>query len=171
LNKAQWKFLRLRPANFPTIRLAQLAALLYQRPMLFSQLLETETHPELVRLLSIEQSPYWTNHYRFFKNAKEQVNFMGEASISNIIINTVVPLLVAYGKSKDEQRYIDRAIAILQQVPSESNVIITEWKLLGLKSKSAFDSQALIELQNNYCMKRRCLECTIGVSLINTRQQ
>lgn len=171
LSKAQWKFLRLRPANFPTIRLAQLASLLYQRPMLFSQILEAETCSALVRLFSIEQSSYWTSHYRFFKHAKEQVSFIGDASIFNIIINTVVPLLVAYGKSKDEQRYIDRAIAILQQIPGESNAVTLQWKSLGLKHKSAFDSQALIELQNNYCMKRRCLDCTIGISLINTRHQ
>ncbi|WP_276365606.1 DUF2851 family protein [Chryseolinea sp. H1M3-3] len=171
LNKAQWKFLRLRPANFPTIRLAQLAALIYERPMLFSMMLETETYKAFVALFSIEQSSYWIHHYRFFKNSKEPVSCIGEASISNIIINTVVPLLVAYGKSKDDQRYIDRAIVILQQTPGENNAIITQWKSLGLKSKSAFDSQALIELQNNYCSKRRCLDCNIGISLINSRQQ
>ena len=171
LNKAQWKFLRLRPANFPTVRLAQFASLLYHRTSLFSTMLETEDFPALVSAFSIEQSEYWTNHYMFFKKAKDSVSFIGDSSISNIIINTVVPLLVAYGKSKDEQVYIDRAIAILQQTPPESNAIIMQWKTLGLKSKTAFDSQALIELQNNYCSKRRCLDCNIGASLINSRHQ
>ncbi len=171
LNKAQWKFLRLRPANFPTIRLAQFASLLYQRTSLFSTVLEMDDFPTLVSAFSIEQSEYWTNHYMFFKKAKDNVSFIGDSSISNIIINTVVPLLVAYGKSKDEQVYIDRAITILQQAPSESNAIIMQWKTLGLKSKTAFDSQALIELQNNYCSKRRCLDCNIGASLINSRHQ
>ncbi len=171
LNKAQWKFLRLRPANFPSIRLAEFAALLFHRPSLFSALLETETFSEMVSLFSVEQSEYWTTHYTFFKRAKDRVSFFGESSISNIIINSVVPLLVAYGKAKDDQRYVDRAIAILQQVPSESNAIITQWRSWGMKSKSAFDSQALIELQNNYCTKRRCLDCTIGTSLITSRHQ
>ena len=171
LNKTQWKFLRLRPANFPTIRLAEFAALLFKWPNLFSIMLETETFEELFSIFSVKQSEYWSSHYRFFKNAKETVNFLGESSISTIIINTVVPLLVAYGKSKDDQRYVDRAVSILQQAPGESNSIITQWKTLGLKSKTAFDSQALIELQNNYCTKRRCLDCTIGVSLINPRRQ
>ena len=171
LNKAQWKFLRLRPANFPTIRLAEFAALLHAQPTLFSTILEAETYPALVSIFSAQQSGYWTSHYTFFKNAKEPVNFLGESSIATIIVNVVVPLLVAYGKSRDDQRYVDRAVAILRQTPGESNTIISQWKTLGLNSKTAFDSQALIELQNNYCGKKRCLECAIGVSLINPRHQ
>ena len=171
LNKAQWKFLRLRPANFPTLRLAEFASVMFSRPSIFSEILETETYAALASIFSVKQSEYWTYHYTFLKNAKEPVNFLGDSSISTIIINTVVPLLVAYGKSKDDQRYIDRAVTILEQAPGESNAIITKWKALGLKCKTAFDSQALIELQNNYCTKKRCLDCTIGVSLINLRPQ
>ena len=99
------------------------------------------------------------------------MNSLGNSSIDMIIINAVVPLLVAYGKSRDDQRYIDRAVAILQEAPGEANTIINQWKALGLKSKTAFDSQALIELHTNYCVKKRCLDCTIGVSLINPRQR
>ena len=171
LNKAQWKFLRLRPANFPTIRLAEFASLLHARPSLFSAILEAETYPALVSIFSAQQSGYWTCHYTFFKKAKEPVNFLGGASIVTLIVNAVGPLLVAYGKSRDDQRYVDRAVAILRQTPGESNTIISQWRTLGLNSKTAFDSQALIELQNNYCSKKRCLECTIGVSLINPRHQ
>jgi hypothetical protein len=171
LNKAQWKFLRLRPANFPTIRLAEFASLLHSRPGLFSTILEAETYEGLVSIFSTQQSEYWTHHYTFLKNAREPVNFLGGSSITTIIVNAVVPLLVAYGKSRDDQRYVDRAVAILQQSPAESNTIISQWKTLGLKSKTAFDSQALIELQNNYCAKKRCLDCTIGISLINPRHQ
>lgn len=171
LNKAQWKFLRLRPANFPTIRLAELAALLFYRPSLFSTILETETYKELNSVFSVKQSDYWKGHYTFTRTAKEAVKSLGASSVATIIINAVVPLLVAYGKSKGDQQYIDRAVAILQQTPGESNTIVTRWKDLGFKSKTAFDSQALIELQNNYCAKRRCLDCSIGVSLINPGSQ
>ena len=171
LNKAQWKFLRLRPANFPTVRLAQFAALLFTQQSLFSRILEAETYGALFSLFSIRQSEYWTSHYTFFRAAREQVNSLGNSSIDMIIINAVVPLLVAYGKSRDDQRYIDRAVAILQEAPGESNTIINQWKALGLKSKTALDSQALIELHTNYCAKKRCLDCTIGVSLINPRQR
>lgn len=171
LNKAQWKFLRLRPANFPTIRLAEFAALLYYKPSLFSTILETEAYQDLEALFSVKQSEFWTEHYTFSKNAKETVKGLGFSSIATIIINAVIPLLVAYGKSRNDQNYVDRAITILQHTPGESNTIIAQWKELGIRSKSAFDSQALIELQNNYCGKRRCLECNIGVSLLNPRSQ
>jgi hypothetical protein len=171
LNKSQWKFLRLRPANFPTIRLAEFASLIYNRPMLFSSILEVETYEEIASIFTVPQSEYWTRHYTFLKNAKDPVNPIGHSSITMIIVNTVVPLLVAYGKWRDDQRYVDRALAIMEQAPGESNTIISKWKSLGLKCKNAFDSQALIELQNNYCAKKRCLDCSIGVSLINLRHQ
>ncbi len=171
LNKSQWKFLRLRPANFPTIRLAEFAALLFYNPSMFSTILEKETFAELYSTFSIKQSEYWFQHYTFVKPAKEPVSTIGRSNISTIIINVVVPLLVAYGKSRDEQRFIDRAITILHETPAESNAITKLWKESGFKCKDAFDSQALIELQNNYCAKKRCLDCNIGVSLINQRCQ
>jgi len=166
LNKVQWKFLRLRPANFPTIRLAEFAALVFYRPLLFSTILETTTYKDLENVFSVRQSEFWNEHYTFSKSAREHVNGMGVSSIGTIIINAVAPLLAAYGKAKGDQQYIDRAVAILEETPGEVNTIVTRWKQLGVKSKTAFDSQALIELQNSYCSKRRCLDCSIGVSLI-----
>lgn len=171
LNRSQWKFLRLRPANFPTIRLAELAALLFYRPSLFSQLLEAQTYEDMCVLFTVEHSHYWKTHYTFFKEAREPVSFMGSASIATVIINTVVPLLVAYGKSKDDERYTERALAILQHTPSESNHIVSQWKNMGIKSKTAFDTQGIIELNNSYCARRRCLDCEIGMSLINPRRR
>jgi len=166
MQKAQWKFMRLRPANFPTLRIAQWAALIQQRPHLFAGLIKAETAKELTALFSVPQSAYWQSHYQFFKPARETVGNIGEASVGNIIINTVAPLLVAYGKSKDENLYVDRAVAILQQVHAEANHIIDQWKAVGMVCKTAFDSQALVELYNNFCQKRRCLECSIGASLV-----
>jgi hypothetical protein len=169
LSKVQWKFLRLRPANFPTIRLAEFAALIFYRPFLFSAILETTTYKELENVFTVKQSEFWNDHYTFSKGAREQVSGMGVSTIGTIIINAVSPLLVAYGKSKGEQLYVDRAVAILEQTPGEVNSIVSQWKQLGMRSKTAFDSQALLELQNSYCSKRRCLDCKIGVSLINGR--
>ena len=171
LNRSQWKFLRLRPANFPTIRLAELAALLFHRPALFSQCLEARSYDELFTLLAVENSEYWKSHYTFFRETREPVSFMGSSSISTVIINTVVPLLVAYGKSKDDQQFVDRAVTILQQTPPETNRITLEWKTMGMKSKTAFDSQGIIELNNGYCTRRRCLDCEVGVTLINPRKR
>jgi len=166
MQKAQWKFMRLRPANFPTLRIAQCASLIHHRPKLFSSLMEAETAKQLAEIFSVSQSGYWQRHYQFFKASKEAVANIGEESVGNIIINTVAPLLVAYGKSKDENLYVDRAVAILQQVHAEANQIIQQWKNVGMACKTAFDSQALVELYNNFCLKRRCLECSIGASLV-----
>jgi hypothetical protein len=120
--------------------------------------------------LSVNQSAYWTAHYRFGKKASGDVPGMGESSIHNIIINTVAPLLVAYGKHKDEQLFIDRAVEFLQQLPAEENKITRTWNELGLKVKTAFDSQSLIELYNNFCQKRQCLNCAVGISILKPRR-
>jgi hypothetical protein len=121
---------------------------------------------KLKQILSIQQSEYWQRHYQFQKASKEEVPSFGEVSIYNVIINTVVPMLVAYSHAKDDQLYIDRAVDILQNITAEENVITRQWNKNGLKCKSAFDSQALIELYNNFCLRRRCLECNIGSALI-----
>lgn len=168
MNLAQWKFLRLRPANFPTIRIAQLAALLTKQKGLFSKMLEADSYEEVYKLLDVEQSVYWHKHYQFGEESKSNVPALGETSIQNIIINTIAPVLVAYGKIHDEQSYIDRGTELLQHIPAEDNKITRQWRPLDFKVKSAFDSQALIELYTNFCMKRRCLECGVGSWLIKS---
>ncbi len=170
LNAAQWRFLRLRPANFPTLRLAEFASLLFSSKSIFSHLVSSNSYSSIAKIFSLDRSEYWNNHYRFGKKAKGLVPDFGESSIQNMLINTVTPLLVAYGKHKDEQLFIDRAIELLQQIPSEQNKITRTWGALGLKVKTAFDSQALIELHNNFCQKRQCLNCAIGVSILKPMQ-
>ncbi|MEM7382916.1 MAG: DUF2851 family protein [Bacteroidota bacterium] len=165
LHPIHWKFFRLRPANFPTIRIAQLAQLLHQHPHIFYLL--THTSPvDLYQQLAITQSAYWQQHYRFAKPSKARIPGLGKASIENIMINTIVPLLVAYGESKDEQGYIDQAMALLQRLPAERNAITRHWEELGMPAKSAFDSQAMLELFNNFCSKKKCLVCNIGGALM-----
>lgn len=170
LNKVQWRFLRLRPANFPTIRIAQLASLVYYRKNLFSSILAIDSVKGLTAFFSVGQSDYWLHHFQFFKAWKEAVNTLGKASIQNIIINTVAPILVAYSKSKHEQVYIDRAVSILQNLQAESNNITKQWETFGMDAGTAFDSQAMVELYNNYCLRRRCLSCKIGTALVNPRK-
>jgi hypothetical protein len=166
LNKSVWKYLRLRPANFPTIRIAQFAALFYANKNLFSRITESEKLEDLRKLFNVTTSDYWHSHYRFGHKTVRSLAGLGDSSIDNLIINTVVPLLVSYGKHKDEQIFVDRAIYFLQQIQPESNKITKSWVELGLPPKSAFDSQALIELNNNFCLKRKCLSCTIGTSIL-----
>lgn len=168
MNAVQWRFLRLRPANFPTIRLAQLAALLTKQKNLFSKILESTSYAQLTNLLDVDQSEYWQQHYQPGKKSKTVVPSLGKFSVQNIIINTIASLLVAYGQLHDEQVYINRAVDILQHLPAENNKIVREWTALGCKVTSAFDSQGFIELYNSFCMKRRCLECVVGSSIIKT---
>lgn len=167
LNKVQWRFLRLRPANFPTLRIAELASILFHGRNLFSVVLEIASGKALHELFSVRLSEYWIHHYQFGKEYKEQQNRLGRESIDNIIINTIVPVLVAYGKSKDDHALVDQAVCILQDIPAESNRITSQWKMLGMEVKTGFDSQAMVELFNSFCLKRRCLDCNIGTSLVN----
>lgn len=162
---SQWKFFRLRPANFPTIRLAQLAQLLHQFPNVFELLVNTPTKL-LYKQLAVLPSAYWQTHYRFGQQSKAPIPGLGKESVERILTNTVVPLLVAYGKAKDEQDYVDRAVAILQHLPAEHNKITRHWTEMGIKVKSAFDSQALIELYNHFCTQKKCLACNIGVDIM-----
>lgn len=166
LHKSQWRFLRLRPSNFPTIRLAQLSTLIHNQKNIFSRILEASTYPELKKIFNVRQSEYWLHHYKLSVRHEDAIPGIGDMSIDNILINTVAPLLVAYGRSKDEQEWIDRAVAILQQVPAEDNAITRRWLSLGQGVTTAFESQALIELYNNLCQKKRCLDCNIGASIL-----
>lgn len=166
MNYSQWKFLRLRPANFPTVRIAQLAAMLTRQQHLFSKIIDSKQCSEVVDLLSVQQSDYWQTHNRFGKSSKNPVARMGLSSVQNVIINSIVPMLVAYGKIHDEHSYIDLAIDFLNHLPAEDNKIIRQWLSLHVTIKTAFDSQALTGLYKNFCMKRRCLDCRVGSWLI-----
>ncbi len=161
-----WKFLRLRPANFPTIRLAQFAQLFYQRSSLFQLLIQTENIEKLIDFFNITQSVYWQKHYLFGKTTEGKISGLGKESIHNLLVNTLVPLLVAYANHKDNQAFTDRAIHFLEQIPAEKNHIISAWTKAGIKAKNAFDSQAEIELFNQFCLQKKCLQCAMGVSLV-----
>ncbi len=166
MNPVQWKFLRLRPSNFPTLRIAQFAAMLHSRRSIFSNFTERETYKDLRQFFEFTPSAYWQTHYRFGKKSEKLVPAFGQASSDVVIINSVVPLLVAYGKAKDDWSLVDKAVAILQEIPTEKNKIVTMWKNLGYASKTAFDSQGLIELYHHFCEQRQCLNCAIGSSIL-----
>jgi hypothetical protein len=173
LARAQWKFLRLRPANFPTVRIAQFAALLFAEKHLFSQMLEGEDVATLKKIFSVQQSIYWRQHYLPGKPAGDApVPAVGAGSIENILINTVTPLVAAYKRLHDEDHAVDKAMELLQVLHPEENHVVTRWTAVGMRCGSAFDSQALLALHNNFCLKRRCLDCNIGFSLLNpTRKE
>ncbi len=162
-----WKFMRLRPINFPTIRIAQLAMLIHHSSALFSRILETEDLDLIRELFDVSASEYWDSHYRFNKTSEEnkQKN-LGEAAFNNLIINTIVPLMFVYGDQHIDQAMKDRALFMLEKMAPESNQIIRKWNELGIDSRSAFETQALIHLKNSYCEIKKCLHCQLGAKII-----
>lgn len=166
MNVAQWKFLRLRPSNFPTLRIAQFASLLYAHENIFSHLIEAMAPKEWEKFFEITPSAYWQTHYRLGKKAAGLVYNFGDDSSHVVIINSVVPLLVAYGKAKDDWSLVDKAVNILQHLPTEKNKILRLWKEVGYSSKTAGDSQGMIELYQGFCQQRQCLNCAIGSAIL-----
>jgi hypothetical protein len=166
LGSHEWKFLRLRPAGFPTVRIAQWAALLQKEAGLFALLTTVDDVLELRKVFRLQQSNYWKTHYRFEKKSASGVPSMGHDAADLLIINAAIPLLVAYSKQRNLPTLLDRAIHWLEQLPVEKNRIIREWDGLGMKVKTAFDSQALNEWHTQYCTRKRCLECTVGAALV-----
>ena len=158
----QPNFLRLRPANFPTVRLAQLAMLVQQSSHLFAKIKDMQHGKEVVALLSVEANDYWHYHYRFNQVSAFQPKTLGSQTISNILINTIVPILFAYGMYTKNEECKEKAIRWLTEAKPEVNNITNLWTDHGPKATSAFDSQSLIELSNNYCHQHRCLECAVG---------
>lgn len=164
-----WKFMRLRPINFPTVRIAQLATLIHHSSALFSRILETENLDDLRKLFDVSASAYWDNHYRFNKTSGEnRQKKLGETTFSNLVINTVVPLLFVYGDQHLDQAMKDRALLLLEEMDPESNQIIRKWNDLGIDSRSAFETQALLQLKNCYCANKKCLNCQLGTKIITS---
>lgn len=170
IQKHLWKFLRSRPGNFPTIRLAQFARLIYKSSALFSKVLETESVNDFYKLLQVEPSEYWETHYQFNKESVKKSKALGKSAIDIILINTIIPFLFVYGKSKGLPELQDRAIEFLEYIRAEKNSIVSKWNELGIKSTSAFETQALIQLKNKYCNHKKCLNCHIGNNLIRSRK-
>lgn len=168
MKKHLWKFLRLRPANFPTIRLAQFARLVFNSNHLLSKILESPDVKTLFSYFNCEPSDYWLTHYRFDKLSPEKKKPLGEDAIALLVINMVSPFLFVYGKMKDEEAFINQSLHLLEQLPPEQNQVITHWKRSGVSTKSAFDSQALLQLKNQYCSNFLCLDCAIGHKILYT---
>ncbi|HHP7241017.1 MAG TPA: DUF2851 family protein [Cyclobacteriaceae bacterium] len=165
INLSQWKFSKIRPSNFPSLRIAQFASVLNRIPNIFSLFIDGEIE-EIKMKLKIKTSEYWRNHYDFGKSWKSKIQYLGKGSIENLIINTTVPLLFIYGDETNDDRYKEKALDALQKVASENNNIIRFWRSIGVPSKNAYDSQSVISLYNFYCKNKRCLNCSVGNKLI-----
>ncbi len=159
-------FLRMRPANFPTIRLAQLAMLIKNVSHLFSKIKEMDNVDEVRKLFNITCNDYWHYHFVFDETTNYKPKHLGQQMNDNILINTIIPVLFSYGLHQKEQVYKDKALRWLAVVKPESNSITKTWKDVTVENKNAFDSQALIHLTNNYCQNQLCLECAVGNKIL-----
>ncbi len=162
----EWKFLRMRPANFPTLRMSQFANFIARHDILFSKILDAQTNVEIRNLFHVSASPYWKEHYHFKKAAPVKSTAIGKATIELLLINTISPLLYLYGKQNSEPIFIQRAIDLIENMPAEKNAVISNWIRLGIHPAHAGDSQALLELKENYCGLKRCLDCGIGHQIL-----
>lgn len=160
-----WKWLRMRPAAFPTLRIAMLAALIHERSHLFSHILSAKKLAMLEGLLIVQPSAYWHTHYRFDLPVTRTL-IPGKQLANNLMINTVLPLLYWYGQQKGEPDIQERAIDWINELKPEANNIIQGWNDLGVVAESALDTQALLQLKQCYCDERRCLECAIGAKIL-----
>ncbi|MBG0859349.1 MAG: DUF2851 family protein [Bacteroidales bacterium] len=161
-----WKFCRLRPANFPTVRISQLAAMLSVTGGLFSRVVEAADIRQLREIFEVTASEYWDDHYIFGKVSSSISKRAGSQAADIFLINAVMPVIFFFGRARNSPDIKERAMDFLGCIRTEQNSIIDEWEAAGINAESAFYSQALLQLRNSYCKKRRCLECRIGAKLI-----
>lgn len=160
-----WKFLRLHPSGFPSIRIAQFAALMHRSSQLFSTVMEAKRIQDIEKVFDVECSDYWETHYVFGKPSPRRSKRTGKASIDILLINAVIPFLFVYGRIMKEDKFCERALRFLEQLEGEKNSVITKWKLSGMPVNTASHTQALLELKK-YCAAKKCLSCSIGNLLL-----
>ncbi len=161
-----WKFLRLRPANFPTIRLAQLSFFLTKSSNLFSKCLELRSVKKAMEFFSSETTAYWQNHFRFGHKSVYKHKMLGQATINLILINAVVPVLLAYAQWKKDDDLTERTLILFNQIDGENNKLTRKFKSLGFPVHSASSTQGIVYLAENFCTFKRCLECPIGQNIL-----
>lgn len=159
------QFFRLRPSNFPTIRLSQLANLYHSKPNLFSKIIESKSLAEFYKIFNVSASDYWSDHYQFDKQSRRKEKKLTNAFIDLLLINTVVPLKFAYAAYVGDD-ISEEIVQLLSEIPAEKNIIIDKFRDFGIVANNAYETQALLQLKNEYCNKKRCLECGIGLELM-----
>lgn len=167
INAAHWRFSRMRPANFPTIRIAQLAQLILQSEHLFANLIAGKDLQRTKRIFKLKLHSYWDNRYLLAEESEAvQPKSLGKSTVSIIFINAVLPLMFAYGDLRLRPDLRRKAILWFLELPAENNFFIDKWLSLGISAKNAFETQALLHLHRHYCTPRRCLVCAIGRCLL-----
>ncbi len=162
LEKHEWKFSKLRPGNFPTIRLIQIASLFHNETLTFSKILNAKNAKDLYKKLTINIHEYWDLHYYPSKFSKKRTKNLGSFAKHLIIINTFIPIVFAYGRIHDKEDFIQKSIDWLEELPPEKNSIINKWSQIYQPAQNAQETQALVYLKKNYCDHKKCLHCRIG---------
>lgn len=169
LSALEWKFSRMRPSNFPTLRIAQLALLVHQSNYLFSKIMALQSVDEAYHALEAKTSFYWKNHYRFDQISQQRrEKKLGRSTIDLMLINTIIPFIFLYGKKMALPNYTERALHLLEQIKAENNHLLRDWAERGIKAENACQSQGLIHLYKHYCQHKRCLDCAIGNAIITS---
>ena len=163
------QFFKHRPDNFPTIRLAQLAMVFHLHSNLFSKIIEAKTIDEIYRVFTVSVSDYWKSHYNFDKASPKKEKSLSKSFIDLLIINTIVPIQFAYANSLGKEN-AELLIDFLSNIPAEKNNIIEKFTTFGIKSKNAFQSQSLLQLKNEYCNNKKCLQCSVGLELLKDKK-
>jgi hypothetical protein len=167
MDKSLWKYAKLRPVNFPTIRIAQMAAILSKYQSLWEVVVTLENIKDVYGIFDVTASEYWNNHYIFGKlSSKSSPKRLGKNAVDNLIINVLAPMIFTYSIYRGDETLKERAIYFLESLVAESNSAVNEWVQCGIKPVNAFQTQALLHLQTEYCAGRKCLICTIGKEVI-----
>ena len=163
--KSQFQFFRLRPNNFPTIRIAQLAALLNQHQNLFSKIITTTQLKDYYELFNVSVSSFWKTHYSFSSTSKMSGKRLTKSFIDLLLINTIVPLKFIYLKQINKLKK-QEILELVRQIKPEKNAIINKFNAIGMETNNAFETQSILQLKNEYCSKQKCLQCAIGNELL-----
>ncbi len=167
MEKESWKLFRIRPQNFPYRRIAMLAQFIEGGFRMMNRILEAEGEKEMRALFEVELSGYWTKHYTFGKPNERATATLSRSSIDIILINTVAPLLYAYGELTGNYEMTDKAIKLLEDLRAENNSIVSHFVAYGIDCPDALTSQALVQLKREYCDARKCIYCKIGHHLLS----
>ncbi len=169
ISSTEWKFARMRPYNFPTIRIAQFAKLIYSTQHFVSQIIDLQSIQQIFNLTNVTTNEYWETHYSFGKISPKHNTTLGKQAVESIAINTIVPFLFAYGKSHSDEKLKQKAYDFLIELTPEKNSIIQQWNDCGMKTKNALETQGLIQLFNNYCEMGNCIHCSLGHIVLNRK--
>ena len=163
----QWKFMRMRPNGFPTFRIAQLCDWVIKSEGFYSRLIENQKIEKYRDFFQMQASEYWKTHYRFGVFSGYHSTHIGEETVNRLLINAVAPILLAYGYHSGREKLKEHAFALLESIPSEKNKITKMWKEKKIKMESAYDSQAWVGLYTDWCLKRKCLDCGMGLKILS----